>query len=132
VPALWATALAGVGLVLWRFRRLGPLVSEPLPVVVRAVETTLSRGRMYRRSNDRAHAAGALRAAARRRAADRLGLGRAATEADVVAAVAHQLGRQQAEVAALLATDAPVPGTDQELVALGQALNQLDREVRRG
>ncbi|THJ07386.1 DUF4350 domain-containing protein, partial [Nocardioides sp.] len=62
-PALWMVALAGIGLVLWRFRRLGPLSTEPLPVVVRAVETTRSRGRMYRKSRDRAHAAQGLRSA---------------------------------------------------------------------
>ena len=46
--------------MLWRGRRLGPLVVEPLPVVVKAVESTQGRGRLYRRVRDRAHAAGIL------------------------------------------------------------------------
>ncbi|TGJ97711.1 DUF4350 domain-containing protein, partial [Actinotalea fermentans ATCC 43279 = JCM 9966 = DSM 3133] len=41
---------------LWRGRRLGPLVTEDLPVVVRAAETTRGRGRLYRRSRSRGHA----------------------------------------------------------------------------
>jgi hypothetical protein len=75
-PALWMAALACIGLVLWRFRRLGPLATEPLPVVVRAVETTRSRGRMYRKSRDRAHAAQALRSATCTSLASRLRLDR--------------------------------------------------------
>ncbi len=61
--------------MLWRGRRLGPLATEPLPVVVKAIETTRSRGRLYRKSGDRAHAADALRSATRARAATRLRLG---------------------------------------------------------
>ena len=48
-PGLWLAALAVAALILWRARRLGPLASEPLPVVVKAIETTRSRGRLYRR-----------------------------------------------------------------------------------
>ena len=47
-PSLWLVGFAAIGLILWRGRRLGKLATEPLPVVVRAVETTRSRGRMYR------------------------------------------------------------------------------------
>ena len=43
-PGLWLVALALLALVFWRGRRLGPLATEPLPVVVRAIETTRSRG----------------------------------------------------------------------------------------
>ena len=64
-----------VTVILWRARRLGPLATEPLPVVVRAVETTRSLGRLYRRSGDRGHAAESLRRAARSRLAERLRLG---------------------------------------------------------
>jgi hypothetical protein len=132
VPALWLAGFSVIALMLWRGRRLGRLASEPLPVVVRAVETTRSRGRMYRRADDRPYAAGAMRAAARRRLADHLRLGRGATEADVIAAVARHLGRTEQEVGALLALNAPVPGSDDGLVRLAQELTQLDREVRRG
>ena len=66
VPGLWiAGAIAMLALLLWRVRRLGPLVIEPLPVDGKAIETTRSRGRLYRKAGDRAHAAEALRRAAR-------------------------------------------------------------------
>ncbi|MBX6391267.1 MAG: DUF4350 domain-containing protein [Frankia sp.] len=77
-PAFWAT-LAQVGiavvlLALWRGRRLGPPVPEPLPVVVRAAETTEGRGRLYAAARARGLAAEALRAGLRARLADRLGI----------------------------------------------------------
>lgn len=131
VPALWTVLLAGIGLVLWRFRRLGPLSTEPLPVVVRAVETTRSRGRMYRRSGDRAHAAHALRRAARTDLAGLLRLDRRAAPAAVVEATARHLGAPVESVAALLDDDRPPPANDQELVRLAQDLARLRREVRR-
>ena len=48
-------------LALWRARRLGRVVEEPLPVVVKAIETTQRRGRLDRKARDRQHAAAALR-----------------------------------------------------------------------
>ncbi len=131
-PGLWLVSLAAIGLVLWRFRRLGPLSTEPLPVVVRAVETARSRGRMYRKGNDRAHAASVLRTAARRDTGDRLGLARGSDDAAVVAAVAHHTGRPTDDVAALISRSGPVPGTDRQLVHLAQELTRLTEEVRRG
>ncbi len=131
-PSLWLAAFSVIAMIWWRGRRMGKLATEPLPVVVRAVETTRSRGRMYRRANDRTYAGVALRAAARRRLTDHLRLGRGAPEADVIEAVARHLGRPASEIAALLAHQAPVPGSDQGLVQLAQELTDLDREVRRG
>ena len=132
VPSLWLGSFALIALILWRGRRLGRLASEPLPVVVRAVETTRSRGRMYRRADDRPYAVSAMRAAARRRLADHLRLGRGASESDVITAVALHVGRPEEQIGALLAHHAPVPGSDPGLVQLAQELMQLDREVRRG
>ena len=60
-PGLWIAGATVVALLLWRVRRLGPLVTEPLPVTVKAIETARSRGRLYRKAGDRAHAARALR-----------------------------------------------------------------------
>ncbi|NUU15668.1 DUF4350 domain-containing protein, partial [Cellulomonas humilata] len=40
---------------LWRGRRLGRLVTEQLPVVVRSGETTRGRGRLYRRARSYGH-----------------------------------------------------------------------------
>ena len=66
---------------LWRGRRLGRLVTERLPVVVRAGETTRGRGRLYRRARSYGHAAAALRAGTAARSAGRLGLPRSARRA---------------------------------------------------
>lgn len=130
-PGLWLSLLALLALALWRARRLGPLSTEPLPVVVRAVETARSRGRMYRKSGDRVHAAQALRRAARTDLAARLGLDRRAPTAEVVEAAARHLGAPPEQVGPLL-DDSHPPATDQDLVRLAQELARLRREVRRG
>ena len=39
-PVVWQLGVAVVLAAWWRARRLGPVVAEPLPVVVRAAETT--------------------------------------------------------------------------------------------
>lgn len=127
-PGLVVALLAVVGLVLWRGRRLGPLATEPLPVVVTAIETTRSRARLYRRAGDRAHAAAALRAGARARATDRL---RSPDDATLVRDVARATGHSVADVAALLAADAPPPASDHDLITLAGALAELEREVSR-
>lgn len=127
-PALWILLLAVVAVALARGRRLGPLAVEPLPVHVRAAETTRSLGRLYRRSGDRAHAATTLRHAARGRLARRLRLDRDATTEAVVRAVVHRTGRSDLEVSALL-TDSPMKN-DQDLITLANALAALEEEVR--
>ncbi|WP_134766939.1 DUF4350 domain-containing protein [Nocardioides sp. 1609] len=130
-PGLAVVVLAVVGLIFWRGRRLGPLAIEPMPVAVKAIETTRSRGRLYRRAGDRAHAAGALRAATRSRARDRLGLGAGTDEAALVRDLARHVGRHEADLAALVGSGGPVPGTDRDLIALAHALTALEEEVRR-
>ena len=107
-----------------------PLAAEPLPVVVRAIETTRSRGRLYRRAGDRAHAARALRRATRARVTDRLRLGVGASEEDVLRACARLLDRNETELTALLGTSAPAPASDTDLIILATELAALDREVR--
>ena len=85
-----ASVLVGVAVVLLavvRGRRLGRLVREPLPVVVRAIETTESRGRLYRRAGDRERAAAVLRAGTAQRLTARLALARGAAPAALVGAV---------------------------------------------
>jgi Domain of unknown function (DUF4350) len=128
-PALWLTGLTGLALALWRGRRLGPLAMEPLPVVVKAVETTRSLGRLYRRSGDRGHAAAALRTSARVRMAERLRLPRTADPDRIVRAVAARTGRSEADVSALIGPGSPAPTTDRDLTALAHALAELDREA---
>ena len=72
---VWQLCLAVVLLALWKGRRIGPLVAEELPVVVRASETVEGRGRLYRSRRARDRAADALRTATLQRLLPRLGLG---------------------------------------------------------
>lgn len=119
-----AVALAG----LWRGRRLGPVVAERLPVVVRAAETVEGRGRLYRSRRARDRAALALRAATADRLAPRLGLPRTATPEEVAVAAAARTGRDPEPVLALLC--GPSPGDDTALVTLAAHLDTLERQVR--
>jgi hypothetical protein len=129
---LWGTAQLVVVLallVLWRGRRLGRLVPEPLPVVVRAVETTRGRGRLYRKARARDRAAAVLRAATVRRLGQRIGLSRSAQPVEVAVAVARITGRDPATVTPLLV--GPDPADDVSLVVLAQDLDDLEEEVHR-
>jgi hypothetical protein len=129
---LWGAgqlAVAAVLLALWRARRLGPVVAEPLPVVVRSAETDEGRARLYRAAGAREHAAEVLRAAARTRLSPLLGLPVAAERAALVAAAGDRTG-QPARVEDLLF--GPAPADDAALVALAGRLDELEREVRAG
>ena len=121
--------LVVLALALWRGRRLGRVVTEPLPVTVRASETTRGRGRLYRRSRSLGHAAAALRAGAARRAAARLGLPRSAGATDVIDALARATGRSTEQVAGLLY--GPPPTDDAALLDLARHLDELESEVHR-
>ena len=135
-PVLALGGFAFLGLVLWRGRRFGRLVPEPLPVVVRAVETTESRGRLYRRARDASRAGATLQGATRTRLADYLGLprpnpsisSRGADQA-LVSAVSAATGRQVGEVGTLLL--GPPPTRDDHLLGLAAELAALEKEVRR-
>ncbi len=113
---------------LWRTRRLGPLVAEPLPVVVRASETVEGHGRLYRSRRSRGRAAEVLRDAARHRITGRLALPAGADAGAVCAAVAALTGREPGAVRAILF--GPAPRDDAALVALGQDIDALEEEVR--
>jgi hypothetical protein len=140
----WATlqlAIAVGVLALWRGRRLGPVVEEPLPVVVPAAETVEGRARLYAAGRARGAAADALRAGARARLGNALEHGREPDPTGLVTAVAARAGRQPGEVALLLYGSAgppPAPGTgagalppadDGELVRLADDIDRLEREV---
>jgi hypothetical protein len=111
----------------WRARRIGPLVAEDLPVVVRASETVEGRGRLYRsrRAGDRA--ASALRTAALQRMLPRLGLGTPADPASVVDTVAHRIRYDPNAVG--YALFGPDPSDDAQLVALARLLDDIERQV---
>jgi hypothetical protein len=128
----WATlqlVIAAGLLALWRARRLGPVVTEPLPVVVRAAEAVEGRGRLYHQIQARDRAADALRSAVRSRLQPRLGLGQATDRVGLVEAVSRRTGWPAADVDRLLYGAAP--SDDPALVRLADELDALEREVRR-
>jgi hypothetical protein len=128
-PGVALAASAIVFLSLWRGRRLGRLVTEALPVIVRAAETTESRGRMYRKSRDRTRALTVLRLATRRRLTAYLGLSSRSSVSAVAAAAAAVSGRHYQDVLDLLTPSAV--HDDSSLLELANTLAELEKEVRR-
>lgn len=128
--ALLQLALAVLVVVWWRARRLGRVVVEPLPVVVRPTEAVEGRARLYRRGHARGRAADALREATVRRLRSRLGLPRGSDLADVVAAVSARTGRSPLEIESLLSPGGE-PADDTALTLLADELDTLENEVRR-
>ncbi len=124
-----ALQLLVVGLVgvLWRARRLGRLVPERLPAVVRSAETTEGRARLYRAAGARGAAARTLRRAASRRLAARLATGPTSDPATVARLAAAASGRDPVVVGLLL--EGPDPHDDASLVRLADDLDRLEREV---
>jgi hypothetical protein len=116
---LCVVALLAAG---WRARRLGPLVAERLPVVVRAAETVEGHGRLYQARRARDSAARELRAAASDRIARLTGSDMRA------AAIATRTGQAPEKVTSLL--HGPPPATDQALVTLAADLDTLERKIR--
>ncbi|WAL64820.1 DUF4350 domain-containing protein [Amycolatopsis cynarae] len=117
--------VAAVLFALWRARRLGPVVTEPLPVAVRAAETVEGRARLYRRSRSAGHAAEILRRAALARLLPVLGLGPGAEPASVTAAIRARCG---SDAGPLLY--GPAPEDEAALVRFANELDRLEREVR--
>ena len=118
----WQLLLAGLVLALWRGRRLGRVVLERLPVVVRASETVEGHGRMYRVAGARGTAAEALREPARR-TLGRLAHGGTVTPEVLTDLVAARTGREAPSVHALLY--GPTPTDDAALVRLARELDAL-------
>ena len=115
----------------WRARRLGAVVTERLPVTVRAAETVEGHARLYRRANAHGRAAELLRKAAASRMAGYFGIPAARAHADpslLVAPVAARLQVAEGLIADLLAGEAPQ--SEAELVLLADHLDQLEQEVR--
>jgi hypothetical protein len=127
-PLAWQLAIAALLAAYWRGRRLGRLVTEPLPVVVRAAETTEGRARLYRRGRAVDHAGATLQSAAVDRLRTRLGLPRDADPVAVTDAVASRTGRSEASVRQLLF--GAQPASDADLVRLATDLDSLEQEVR--
>jgi hypothetical protein len=126
----WTVYMALIALAIaafWRGRRLGPVVTEKLPVIVRAAETVEGRGRLYRARRARQRAADALRAGTIDRLTPRLGLGSGAGPQEVVAALAARSGQDPHQVGAALY--GPPPADDNGLVGLAGYLDFIERQV---
>ena len=118
-----------VGLAaIWRMRRLGPLVAEPLPVIVRASETVEGHGHLYRSRRSRDRASAVLRDAALDRLTTRLALPRGVGPDAICATVAARTGREAGTIRATLF--GPVPPDDATLVTLAHDIDTLEGEVR--
>lgn len=124
---VWQLCLVVLVLAVWQGRRLGPLVAEKLPVVVRASETVEGRARLYRSHRARGQAADALRTATLQRLAPRLGLGPNASPSAVLDAVTQRYTGDANTVHHVLF--GPAPGTDSDLLHLAQALDDIERQV---
>ncbi|TDE40547.1 DUF4350 domain-containing protein [Nonomuraea mesophila] len=111
----------------WRGRRLGPVVVEKLPVVVRAAETVEGRGRLYRARRARERAAAALRAGTIDRLTARLGLGHGAGPHEVVPALAARTVEDPHSLGAALY--GPPPADDAQLVELAGYLDMIERQL---
>ncbi|BBY19138.1 DUF4350 domain-containing protein [Mycolicibacterium litorale] len=119
--------LAVVLLAIWQGRRLGPLVAESLPVVIRASETVEGRGRLYRSRRARDRAADALRTGTLARLLPRLGLSATAQPGAVTQAVAARIGADPSVVGHVLY--GPAPATDADLVTIARQLDDIERQV---
>ncbi|MCB2413590.1 DUF4350 domain-containing protein [Demequina sp. TTPB684] len=127
--AVFALVLAMFVVALWRARRFGPLVHEPLPVVIRSSESTRGRARLYRSAGASGRAAASLRASAATRIGARIGVPRSASKAALIAATARAAGRSAAEVEAILY--GPAPQSESAMMDLVEQIDTLEREVHR-
>jgi hypothetical protein len=131
LPIWWDLAalqlvLAIVVLGIWRGRRLGPILVEPLPVTVRASETVEGHGRLYYRLGARDRATEALRVGARTRLSR--AFGHAEDPRALSGVIANRTGRDPSAVRQLLY--GPIPETDDQLTELARQLDQLEQEAR--
>jgi hypothetical protein len=124
IVQLWLTVIL---VAMWKGRRIGPLVAEDLPVVVRASETTEGRGRLYRSRRARDRAAQALRTATLQRLLPRLGLGADAQPPALLQAIAGRRGSDPEMLWHIFF--GPPPSTDADLVELTRALDDVERQV---
>ncbi|KOG14110.1 MULTISPECIES: DUF4350 domain-containing protein [Streptomyces] len=130
---LWGTlqlAIAALLAAIWRGRRLGPLVTERLPVALRASEATEGRARLYRKADARDRAASVLRTATRTRLAPLLGVAvqDAHSPERLLPALSARLPDTTAAPRDLLF--GPAPADDATLIRLADQLDALEREVR--
>jgi len=128
--ALVMLAIAFVVYALWRARRLGRPVLEPMPVEIPGSELVAAVGRLFQRSRSRERAADLVRDGTRRQLAGRLGLGPEASADDVAAAVAARTNMSVDEARVVLS--GPAPADEAQLVEIARAAETMTREVTSG
>lgn len=105
-------------------RRFGPLSTEPLPVIVSALETTRTRGRLYRGADDLRHSAAVLRSASVRRIAARFGLSGSGSTDEVTQRVCAVLADRHPRAREVLL--GPLPDAAEDAVHWLQDLRELE------
>ncbi|MDP9805962.1 hypothetical protein J2S70_000544 [Trueperella bonasi] len=126
-PLVSALTLSLGWWVIYRGRRFGKLVAEPLPVVVPASEVTEGRAILYQRGKNHAHAARALRAGTIMRLSRGRGISDDANPDVVVSTLANASGYPPAKVADLL-YERPVSG-DSDLIEIAAELERFERDI---
>jgi Domain of unknown function (DUF4350) len=126
--ALLQIVIAVVMIAIWRARRLGPVVAESLPVIVRSAETVEGRARLYRSRRAQGRAADALRGGSVERLKRLLGMPGAIGRHELVIAIAARCNQDEAVIG--YALYGPPPADDAELVRLAYVLDDLERQVR--
>lgn len=126
-PAILLLLLAGIAAIWWRAARFGPLVTESLPVTVRASETMHGRARLTAKAADAPHAASVIRSGTLTRLAQRLALSPRATAVEIADAASDRLGVPRGSLHDLL--DGAPPADDRELIDLARRLAELETAV---
>lgn len=122
--ALFLIAMVG----LWQGRRLGRIVTEYLPVMVKSSETARGLGRMYSGSKSYERSLELLQSAASVRISKLLGVHPSSTQQDLIAIIAQALGRNETEVSSILCRKAKSAA---DLVAGTANLDSLEHQVKR-
>jgi hypothetical protein len=126
-PWVWAAvalvALVAVALALAAGRRMGPPVTEPMPVTARLRESVEGRGRLYRRARQPAVALDVLRRAAISSLPGLLGEPESTPVMKLLEKVAERTGLPREQVDAILRDDHPKDNA--QLLASVQRLDEL-------
>lgn len=128
-PMMLLLGITVVTLAVVRGRRLGRLVPERLPVVVRAIETTQSRAALYRRADDRERSAAILRTRSIDALRRRLGVTPSEPPAALITAIVAVTGDDPNRIEGLL--HGPTPPNREALLDLARDLMDLNERVRR-
>ncbi|WP_394938925.1 DUF4350 domain-containing protein [Psychromicrobium sp. YIM B11713] len=126
--SVWLLVVALLAM-LWKGRRDGPLVEEPLPVIVKASETATGRARLYQDARALDRATASLRAAALQRLSRKLRLGSSASREAIVLAAAQHGQRPETDVRRILLLTEPT--SEAQLLAWSQDVENLEKDLER-